>query len=79
MSDIGLPAKKKGGAKAERSPSRLQLAAIGMEAEFSLSDRSDLRYPVLIGRTLLQGNFVVDVSRKNISHRKKLKQKQKPS
>ncbi|HEX6070896.1 MAG TPA: hypothetical protein VFZ18_13770 [Longimicrobiaceae bacterium] len=36
MSDVVLPGKKKGGAKSERSPSRLQLAAIGMEAEFSL-------------------------------------------
>ena len=56
---------------------RIRLFGKDLEADFSLSDRSDLRYPVLIGRTLLQGNFVVDVSRKNISHRKK--QKQKPS
>jgi hypothetical protein len=36
MSQTVLPAKKKGGAKTERAPGRLQLAAIGMEAEFSL-------------------------------------------
>ena len=38
------------------------------EAEFSLSDRSDLKYPVLLGRSLLrQGRFVVDVARRNLS------------
>ncbi|MBC5775515.1 ATP-dependent zinc protease [Pontibacter sp. KCTC 32443] len=48
-----------------------------MEAEFSLSDRSDMKYPVLIGRTLLKGRFIVDVSRKNVSQKYKIKQKQK--
>ncbi|TGE23390.1 ATP-dependent zinc protease family protein [Hymenobacter metallicola] len=36
--------------------------------EFSLSDRSDMKYPVLIGRLLLRsGRFVVDVARRNLS------------
>lgn len=36
--------------------------------EFSLADRSDLRYPVLLGRALLrQGRFVVDVARRDLS------------
>jgi hypothetical protein len=36
--------------------------------EFSLSDRSDMKYPVLIGRVLLRsGRFVVDVARRNLS------------
>lgn len=48
-----------------------------IEAEFSLSDRSDMKYPVLIGRKLLKGRFIVDVSRKNVSHKYKIKQKQK--
>ena len=40
------------------------------ETEFSLSDRSDMRYPVLLGRSLLrQGRFVVDVGRRNVSAR----------
>jgi len=39
-------------------------------AEFSLADRSDLRHPVLLGRTLLrQGRFVVDVSRRDMSYK----------
>ena len=33
--------------------------------EFSLTDRSAFTYPVLIGRNFLQGEFVVDVTRKN--------------
>lgn len=45
-------------------------------AEFSLSDRSDMRYPVLIGRMLLNRHFIVDVSRKNVAYKKRLKQKQ---
>jgi hypothetical protein len=41
--------------------------------EFSLSDRSDMKYPVLLGRRLLrQGNFVVDVARRNLSHKAQL-------
>lgn len=38
------------------------------EAEFSLSDRSDMKYPVLLGRSLLrEGRFVVDVAKRNLS------------
>lgn len=48
-----------------------------IEAEFSLSDRSDMKYPVLIGRKLLRGRFIVDVSRKNVAQKYKLKQKKK--
>lgn len=44
-----------------------------LETEFSLSDRSDLKYPVLLGRTLLRRNFVVDVARKNLSLKAKNK------
>ncbi|TXK49006.1 ATP-dependent zinc protease [Pontibacter qinzhouensis] len=46
-----------------------------IEAEFSLSDRSDMKYPVLIGRTLLRGRFIVDVSRKNVGKKTNIKQK----
>lgn len=46
------------------------------EEEFSLSDRSDMKYPVLIGRKLLQHRFIVDVARKNLAHKSKIKQKQ---
>jgi hypothetical protein len=40
------------------------------EVEFSLSDRSDMKYPVLLGRSLLrQGRFVVDVAKRNLSYK----------
>ncbi|NEM99393.1 ATP-dependent zinc protease family protein [Pontibacter burrus] len=48
-----------------------------IEAEFSLSDRSDMKYPVLIGRKLLKSRFIVDVSRKNVAQKYKIKQQQK--
>ncbi len=49
-----------------------------IDAEFSLSDRSDLRFPVLLGRTLLQqGGFLVDVARRNVSYKYTQRQKRK--
>jgi len=48
-----------------------------IEAEFSLSDRSDLKYPVLIGRTLLSRNFIVDVAKKNIARKQKIRREKK--
>lgn len=50
---------------------QIQLYEEIFEAEFSLSDRSDLKYPVLIGRALLQNNFLVDVSKKNVALKRK--------
>jgi|SRR6476469_799097 len=48
----------------------VQLYGEEFEAEFSLSDRSDMKYPVLLGRSLLrQGRFVVDVARRNLSYK----------
>ena len=38
--------------------------------EFSLADRSDLKHPVLLGRSLLrQGHFVVDVAKRELSYK----------
>lgn len=41
-----------------------------LEAQLSLTDRSEMRYPLLIGRRLLKGHFVVDVSKKYLSKKK---------
>lgn len=41
--------------------------------ELSLSERGEMRYPVLIGRKLLNGNFIVDTSKTNLSKNKKIK------
>ncbi|MEE4115065.1 MAG: RimK/LysX family protein [Marinilabiliaceae bacterium] len=43
--------------------------------ELSLSERSDMRYPILIGRKLLKKRFVVDPSKKDISYKQKKKSK----
>ncbi|GEO06709.1 hypothetical protein AAE02nite_43730 [Adhaeribacter aerolatus] len=50
---------------------QIQLYEEILEADFSLSDRRDLKYPVLIGRALLQNNFLVDVSKKNVALKRK--------
>lgn len=40
--------------------------------EFSLTDRSAMKYPLLIGRKFLKkGPFLVDVTSKNLTHTKK--------
>lgn len=42
----------------------LILAGLKLNAELSLTDRSEMRYPLLIGRKLLKGRFLVDVNKK---------------
>ncbi len=37
-----------------------------VRTQFTLFDRSDMKYQVLLGRKFLRGRFVVDVSRKNV-------------
>lgn len=41
--------------------------------EFSLTDRSKMKYPVLLGRKFLAGKFMVDVQMKYLSHHQKIK------
>lgn len=36
------------------------------EEDFSLADRSTMRFPILLGRTLLKNRFMVDVSKYRI-------------
>ncbi|MDU0370504.1 ATP-dependent zinc protease [Hymenobacter endophyticus] len=51
----------------------IRLFGEDVETEFSLSDRSDMKYPVLIGRVLLrQARLVVDVARRNLSYKNHL-------
>jgi hypothetical protein len=37
-----------------------------IKAEFSLSDRASLRFPVLLGRKILRDRFVIDVTKKDL-------------
>jgi len=39
--------------------------------EFTLTDRGQMRYPVLLGRRFLKKGFVVDVARNNISDKQR--------
>ncbi len=45
--------------------------------EFSLSDRGNLKFPILLGRKLLAEHFIVDVARRDLSYRKKKKKRKK--
>ncbi|MEQ6119814.1 RimK/LysX family protein [Reichenbachiella sp. MALMAid0571] len=42
-----------------------------IKTTFSLTDRTVMKYPVLLGRKLLAGRFVVDVEQKDLSHKLK--------
>ncbi|WP_372751413.1 ATP-dependent zinc protease [Labilibaculum sp.] len=46
------------------------------EIELSLSERSEMKYPILIGRKLLNGKFIVDTTKSNISFKQKSKNSQ---
>ena len=48
-----------------------------LSTEFSLSDRGSLKFPILLGRKLLKKGFVVDVSKRNLSFKKKNKKRNK--
>lgn len=40
-------------------------------AEFSLSNRGSLKFPILLGRKILQARYLIDVRRKNLSYKAK--------
>lgn len=42
-------------------------------AEFSLSNRGSLKFPILIGRKILRDRFLIDVKKKNLSYKEKRK------
>lgn len=44
-------------------------------AEFSLSNRGSLKFPILIGRKILRDRFVIDVKKKNLSFKEKRTQR----
>lgn len=50
-------------------------AGYGAELEFSLTDRSAYTYPLLVGRNLLRGTAMVDVSLKNTLAKPEFKKK----
>lgn len=47
-------------------PLQIEIAGKTLEIELSLSDRTSLRFPILLGRKHLKKNFLIDVDQKNI-------------
>jgi len=47
-------------------PAEIELGGKKLKAYLGLTDRKDLKYPVLIGRKVLKKNFIVDVSKVRI-------------
>ncbi|MCP4406481.1 MAG: hypothetical protein GY807_01710 [Gammaproteobacteria bacterium] len=43
---------------------KIMLGGVEVEQEFTLADRSKFKFPVLIGRNVLVGRYIVDVNRK---------------
>lgn len=41
--------------------------------ELSLSERGEMKFPILMGRRFLMGRFIVDPSKYNLSHKKQMK------
>lgn len=59
---------KRHGAEPQHRPAvklKTKLGDKELYSEFTLADRSSFDFPVLIGRNVLSGNFIVDVSLKN--------------
>jgi hypothetical protein len=50
---------------------RIALFGKIFKADFSLTNRTEMKFPVLIGRKLLKRRFVVDVSQTNLSYKSK--------
>lgn len=45
-----------------------------IKTEFSLANRSEMKFPVLLGRKLLKDKFIVDVSQVDLSKKEQTKQ-----
>jgi hypothetical protein len=42
---------------------RVEIDGREYEAEANLNDRSHMRYPVIIGRNIIQNNFIIDIAK----------------
>jgi len=57
--------------------SEIELYNVIYKTTFSLTNRSEMKYPILLGRKLLAKNFLVDVNKKNLSYKYRTKKKVK--
>lgn len=66
--------KSSNGTTAQRTivKTKMQLSDDSFDVELSLADRSEMKYPVLLGRKLLKKRFLVEVSKKYLA-KKQLK------
>lgn len=55
---------------------RIKFGKKHYDIELTLTDRAEMKYPVLIGRKFLQGKFIVDVSKLNRLNKLKKKTKE---
>jgi hypothetical protein len=46
-------------------------------ADFSLSNRGTLKFPILLGRKILRDRFLIDVTKRNLSYKEKRRKKKK--
>ncbi|MEM6642609.1 MAG: RimK/LysX family protein [Bacteroidota bacterium] len=62
--------KSSNGESQERFVIRTKIRLFGKDykASISLTDRSEMKNPLLIGRRMLKDRFIVDVSKKNLSY-----------
>ena len=62
------------GTKEKRYKIKTHIHLFGKRYKFSatLSDRSDMKYPILMGKRFLKNKFLVDVSKENLSFNKKV-------
>lgn len=65
--------KNSGGVAEERYFVETKIILFGEEIpiELSLSTRSDMKYPILLGRKLLNKRFIVNPARTNLSYKQK--------
>ena len=56
---------------------KVQVGAKVYDTEFSLSDRSSMKYTILLGRKFLKKRFLVDASKAYIFHRQEKKDQKK--
>ncbi len=50
-----------------------------ISADFSLSNRGLLKFPILIGRKILRDRFLIDVKKRNLSYREKRRKRSEES
>ncbi|KOY86154.1 hypothetical protein AD998_08335 [bacterium 336/3] len=54
---------------------RIKLFGKIYKTDFTLANRMEMRFPILLGKKFLENQFLVDVSQKNISYQLKKKSK----